>query len=109
MPKSGVDDRDPKAFSRAYLNNFGERVRRLRETQGVTLKQLAQLSGLSDRYIIQVEQGAANPSLETVLSLARALQISVTVLLPDDAKSQTAEPSGPTRKILSLLEGRSSE
>jgi XRE family transcriptional regulator, aerobic/anaerobic benzoate catabolism transcriptional regulator len=106
-PKRKDDDRDPKAASRAYLARFGERVRALREKQGITLKQLAQLSGLSDRYIIQVEQGAANPSLESVLRLALALQTSVTGLLPEDAKNATA--SGPARKILQLLEGRSSD
>ena len=89
-PKRKDDDPDPKAVSRAYLASFGERVRTLRERQGVTLKQLAQLSGLSDRYIIQVEQGAANPSLESVLRLALALQTSVTGLLPEDAKNATA-------------------
>lgn len=109
MPKPRVDDRDPKAFSRAYLANFGERVRTLRERHGITLKQLAQISGLSDRYIIQVEQGAANPSLETVRRLALALQTSVTGLLPADAKTTAAEPTGPARKIVELLEGRSNE
>ena len=109
MPKPRVDDRDPKALSRAYLANFGERVRTLRERQSITLKQLAQISGLSDRYIIQVEQGAANPSLETVLRLALALQISMTALLPQDANKAAAEPTGPARKILELLEGRSSD
>jgi len=109
MPKLRVDDRDPQAFSRAYLANFGERVRMLRERHGITLKQLAQISGLSDRYIIQVEQGAANPSLETVRRLALALQTSVTGLLPADAKTTAAEPTGPARKIVELLEGRSNE
>jgi XRE family aerobic/anaerobic benzoate catabolism transcriptional regulator len=107
MPKPRVDDRDPKALRRAYLANFGDRVRKLRERQGVTLKQLAQLSGLSDRYIIQVEQGAANPSLESIFRLALALQTSVTRLLPEDAESAAAEPGGPARKLLELLEGRS--
>jgi len=109
MPKLRLDDRDPKALSRAYLANFGERVRTLRERQGVTLKQLAQISGLSDRYIIQVEQGAANPSLESVLRLALALQTSVTHLLPEAVKTASAEPSAATRKILQLLEGGSRE
>ena len=107
MPNRRADDRDPKAFSRAYLANFGERVRTLRERQGVTLKQLAQHSGLSDRYIIQVEQGAANPSLGSVLRLALALQTSVSGLLPEDAKNATA--SGPAREILQLLDGCSIE
>ncbi|HEX7229961.1 MAG TPA: shikimate kinase [Candidatus Binatia bacterium] len=110
MPKPRLDDRDPKALSRAYLANFGEKVRTLREKQGVTLKQLAQMSGLSDRYIIQVEQGAANPSLESILRLALALQTSVSRLLPEGAEENaTAERSPPTRKILQLLEGGSHE
>jgi XRE family aerobic/anaerobic benzoate catabolism transcriptional regulator len=109
MPKLTLDDRDPKALSRAYLANFGERVRTLRERRGVTLKQLAQISGLSDRYIIQVEQGAANPSLESVLRLALALQTSITHLLPEAVKTASAEPSAATRKILQLLEGGSRE
>src|SRR5215203_1971907 len=109
MPKRRDSDRDPKAFSRAYLTSFGARVRTLREKQGITLKQLAQLSGLSDRFIIQVEKGAANPSLESVSRLALALQTSVTGLLPEDAKGEKAEPSSPARQILKLLEGRSGE
>jgi XRE family transcriptional regulator, aerobic/anaerobic benzoate catabolism transcriptional regulator len=109
MPKPRLDVRDPKALSRAYRKSFGQSVRKLRERQGVTLKRLAQLSGLSDRYIIQVEQGAANPSLESVLGLALALDTPVTGLLPEDAKNATAEPSAPARQILQLLEGRSSE
>lgn len=107
MPKSKIDDRDSKALSRAYLASFGEKVRELRERQGITLKQLAQLSGLSDRYIIQVEQGAANPSLDSVLRLARALQTSVTGLLSED--EQNTKAGAPAQKILKLLEGRSSE
>ena len=109
MPKPRFDDRDPKALSRAYLANFGEKVRMLRERQGVTLKQLAQISGLSDRYIIQVEQGAANPSLESVLRLALALQTSVTRLLTEAVENASAEPGAPTQRILQLLEGRSRE
>jgi XRE family transcriptional regulator, aerobic/anaerobic benzoate catabolism transcriptional regulator len=109
MRKPRVDERNPKTLSRAYLTNFGERVRTLRESQGVTLKQLAQISGLSDRYIIQVEQGAANPSLESVLRLALALQTSVTRLLPEGTDTATAESSAATRKILQLLEGSSRE
>jgi XRE family transcriptional regulator, aerobic/anaerobic benzoate catabolism transcriptional regulator len=108
MPKPPrVNDQDLKVFSGAYLANFGERVRALRERQGITLKQLAQLSGLSDRYIIQIEQGTANPSLESILRLGRALQSSVNGLLPEDA--ETASATAPVRKILQLLEGRSSE
>jgi XRE family aerobic/anaerobic benzoate catabolism transcriptional regulator len=109
MPKPGLQDQDPKALSRSYLKSFGQRVRKLRERQRITLKRLAQLSGLSDRYIIQVEQGAANPSLESVLRLALALDTPVTGLLPEDATNEASERSGTARKIVQLLEGRSTE
>lgn len=109
MPKRRDDDRDAAAFNQAYLAEFGERVRRLRERQGTTLKQVAQLSGLSDRYIIEVEKGAANPSLESVLSLARALQTSVPDLLPQGSKSDAAPSAAPVGEILKLLERRPSE
>src|ERR1044071_8804567 len=105
MPKPQPDERNPS--SRTYLTEFGKKVRSLRENRGVTLKQLAQLSGLSDRYIIQVEQGTANPSLDSVLRLAVALETSVPELLPEDGKNKSPEPGGPTRKFLQLLEGRS--
>jgi transcriptional regulator with XRE-family HTH domain len=49
--------------SRLYLAKLGEEVRKLRQRRGITLKRLAQLSGLSDRFIIDVEKGKANPSL----------------------------------------------
>ena len=94
-------------FNRRYLRRLGDRIRALRERQGVTLKRLAELSGLSDRYIIAMEKGEANPSLESLLGLARALQTnSVTALLPEDAGDGGEEFTGPAQKILQLLKNR---
>ena len=52
---------------------FGREVRRRRETSGLTLEQLAELSGLSPNYIGSIEAGRRDPSLSTVLALARGL------------------------------------
>ncbi len=104
------DDVDAAAFTRIYMQRLGERIRALRERQGITLKGLAQLSGLSDRFIIAMEKAEANPSLLSLISLARALGTSsLTDLLPKEASDDKGESSGQKRKILALLENRPPE
>lgn len=101
---------DAAASSRIYLQKLGERIRALRERQGLTLKRLAQLSGLSDRFIIAVEKGEANPSLVSLMSLAQALQFSsLTALLHQEQSLDGIESGGPARQILGLLENRPPE
>jgi XRE family aerobic/anaerobic benzoate catabolism transcriptional regulator len=110
MPKRNADDeRDARHGAGNYLAIFGERVRKLREKQGLTLKQLAQLSGLSGRFIIKVEKGTANPSLASIVSLARALRTPVTNLLPEDSNNASTTSSGTIRDIVALLQHRSRE
>lgn len=66
---------------------IGTRVRDERMSLGWTLDRLAQVAGISRRAVVNVEQGAANPSVGTLLRLSDALGIG----LPD-----LVEPPGPT-------------
>ena len=50
---------------------FCKEVRRRRLAAGMTLEQLAERSGLTPNYIGAVELGKRDPSLSTVLSLAK--------------------------------------
>ncbi|HET9954901.1 MAG TPA: helix-turn-helix transcriptional regulator [Polyangiaceae bacterium] len=52
---------------------FGREVRRRRAALGLTLEQLAERAGLTPNYIGTVENGRRDPSLSTVLALARGL------------------------------------
>lgn len=105
MPKRDADTLETAGSSRIYLGRLGERVRKLRERQGLTLKRTATLAGLSDRFIIQVEQGKANPSLTSLVSLARALQTSVTGLLPEDnGNPESSGYANDSSAILARLE-----
>jgi len=54
---------------------FGAEVRRRREALGLTLEQLAERSGLTPNYIGGVETSKRNPSLSTVLGLAKGLRV----------------------------------
>lgn len=68
---------------RTEATKFGAVVRRLREKQGLTQEQLAELSGVSATYIGFVERGDNVPTLTVVLDLAAGLGISAADLLRD--------------------------
>ncbi|MFF5668226.1 helix-turn-helix domain-containing protein [Streptomyces griseofuscus] len=66
-------------------------LRRLREAQGLTLEELADRSGMSFRGLVYIEHGRRNPSLTTLLNLARGLHVSPSSLLSIFDSSQTVE------------------
>ena len=62
---------------------LGRRVRHLRSERGFTLKQLAKHADLSPRFLVQVESGAGNLSLRSLVALSRALgTLPAELLLP---------------------------
>ncbi|HYH20546.1 MAG TPA: helix-turn-helix transcriptional regulator [Azospirillum sp.] len=62
---------------------LGESVRRLRARRGMSRKVLSQLSGVSERYLAQLETGQANVSFNVLWSLAQTMDTSVTSLLEE--------------------------
>jgi transcriptional regulator with XRE-family HTH domain len=60
---------------------FGREIRRRRSTLGLTLEQLAERSDLTPNYIGSVENGRRDPSLSTVLALAKGLGVGPAELL----------------------------
>lgn len=60
---------------------IGARVRQERMSRSWTLDQLTELAGISRRMLINVEQGAANPSVGTLLRLSDALGIGLPALV----------------------------
>lgn len=60
---------------------IGGRVRKERLSRGWTLDQLADVAGVSRRMLINVEQGAVNPSVGTLLRLSDALGIGLPALV----------------------------
>jgi quercetin dioxygenase-like cupin family protein len=74
-------DEDTAALALA----IGARVRRERQSRGWTLDQLAANAGVSRRMVINVEQGAANPSVGTLLRLSDALGVGLPALVDQPA------------------------
>lgn len=54
---------------------LGEQVRNVRKSRGITLKSLAEQTGLSIGYISQIERDLTDPSLSTLRKLSEALDV----------------------------------
>ncbi len=68
-------------MSEPLLTDVGRRVRELRTGAGLTQAGLAERTGLSLRYLGQIEAGDGNVSLERLAAVARALGVSVGALV----------------------------
>src|SRR5574337_1349266 len=56
-----------------YLLMLGDRIRDLRAQRGMTRKMLAQQSGVSERYLAQLETGHGNISIILLRQIAHGL------------------------------------
>ena len=65
----------------AFLRALGERVRDARARRGMTRKILAHDSGVSERYLAQLESGLGNVSVLLLQRIAAALNLPLTQLL----------------------------
>ena len=69
---------------KAYLARLGDRVRAWRTSHGRTRKQLAAASGVSERYLAQLEAGEGNISVLLLRKVARAMGVSVESLVREE-------------------------
>lgn len=60
--------------------DIGNYIREQRNTAELSLRQLANLAGVSNPYLSQVERGLRNPSARILKQIATALRISAEVL-----------------------------
>lgn len=80
--------RKPKHPDKAgpdLARNVAFAVAMARGEENWSRRQLAEESGLSERFIADVEGGTANPSVESLFALAKALSLSVPEMLSGEA------------------------
>ena len=61
------------------LKSLGEQIRKERTKKGLTQFKLAEFCHLNKNYIGMLERGEVNPTYITLLNIARALTINLTI------------------------------
>ena len=79
-----------EAQETVYLGRLGDRVRAWRTEHGMTRKALAAASGVSERYLAQLEAGQGNMSVLLLRRVARAMNVPVEHLVREDDSPRTA-------------------
>ena len=82
----------------ATVSSLGEYLREQRVAAQLSLRQLAEQTGVSNPYLSQIERGLRRPSAEVLQQLAKALRISAEqlyvqagILNPDDGQVRSVE------------------
>ena len=85
---------DPES---GFLEQLGQRVRNMRALRGMSRKVLARVSGISERYIAQLEAGRGNVSIVLLRRVSNAMGAHLEDLIP------AAEPLPDWAVIRDLL------
>lgn len=88
------------ASARRALADLARRIRSLREHHGITQEELAARSGISVSFASLLERAQRSPSYETLIEVARALEVSLADLLQDRPVSPDDDPY--FRKLVEL-------
>lgn len=64
------------------LKAFGENLKKLREAKGLTTREFADIAEIAYSQVWTLESGQGDPSLTTLVAIARALEVSLDKLLP---------------------------
>lgn len=113
-PPPGEDAVGTEAAASALIARVGERVRAARERKGLSRRVLSEKSGVSQRYLAQLETAGGNISIGLLVRVAMALDFRIewlvgeddpwtseTLRLADMLRSATAEQRRAVRALLS--------
>jgi XRE family aerobic/anaerobic benzoate catabolism transcriptional regulator len=89
-----TQDSDPET---GFLKQLGQRVRTMRALRGMSRKVLAKVSGISERYIAQLESGKGNVSIVLLRRVSNAMGAHLEDLIP------TTQPAADWAVIRDLL------
>src|SRR5450432_4112318 len=74
-----TENPDPETL---FLEQLGQRVRTMRALRGMSRKVLAKVSGISERYIAQLESGKGNVSIVLLRRVSNAMGAHLEDLIP---------------------------
>jgi transcriptional regulator with XRE-family HTH domain len=85
-----------------YLTTFANRVRRLRETAGLSIQDACDRGGISANFWGKVERGEQEPCLLSIGGIAQGLGISLQVLMTLEERPPDNAVRGQINNVLDL-------
>ena len=90
---------DERESDQARPATLGDLIRRQRELADLSMRQLADMAGISNPYLSQIERGLRAPSEHVISALADSLKLSASLL-----RGQTEDAAGPLLVIEAINE-----
>lgn len=78
------------------VRTLGSRVREARQARGLTLKETAEMSGISVAHLSQVERGDTVPSVPALVGISAALGVAADYFLREEIGEQPVTATAPT-------------
>jgi transcriptional regulator with XRE-family HTH domain len=78
-----------------FLRVVGQRVRRQRSQMNMSRKRLAEVSGVSERYLAQLESGQGNMSIALLRKVTTAIGMSLGALMSSEVTEVTQSTVAP--------------
>ena len=66
------------------MKRFGEKLRTLRQRNGLTMRKLSEMLGVRDSYISQLESSDKIPNVAMLIKVADVFQVSLDELARDE-------------------------
>jgi transcriptional regulator with XRE-family HTH domain len=86
--------------------DVGNRLRKLREERGISIRELARQCGLSANAISLIERGQTSPSVSTLYRLSEAMEIPITTFFETiDGDSEVVFRKGSERTRVAFSRG----
>lgn len=67
-----------------FAAQVGKNIKKLRNSKGLSLDRLAELSGVSKAMLGQIERGESNPTVTTLWKIANGLKVSFSSLIEEE-------------------------
>ncbi|RXK83773.1 helix-turn-helix domain-containing protein [Filimonas effusa] len=68
---------------RSILKTFGENLKKARKEKGLTTREFADIADIAHSQVWKLESGLVDPSLTTLLAIAKTLDVSIDGLVSE--------------------------
>lgn len=67
-----------------FLKKLGAHIKKLRQAKGLTTREFANVTDIAHSQVWRIESGRVDPTISTLLAIARTLEVSLEDLVPKE-------------------------